>query len=146
MLFLITPNHFSGAVSVKKRPDRESTETYMIKIQAMDHGVPSRSSTTTATIFITDINDNAPVFDNRRLTGYVMENRDAGTSVVTVKATDKDAGENARVKYSLKTNDAFSINEVTGEVRFSVSPNLVADNELLIGKDGKYFPKILFML
>ena len=103
-------------MSTTSKLDRETKDKFTLEIQATDRGTPVRTNTTTATIHVTDENDNAPEFNKQRLTGYVFENRVKGTSVMTVSATDKDLGENARLRFSLNSNDAFAINERTGEV------------------------------
>ena len=87
-----------------------------MKIQASDKGSSPRNSTTNLNIKITDINDFSPVFD-QLTSASVPENEPPNTLVITVKATDKDIGENARLKYSLKTNDAFTIHPTLGEIR-----------------------------
>eukprot|EP00794_Sanderia_malayensis_P006322 gene6322-7046_t len=106
----------TGVVSLENKLDRELVAKYTLQVEAKDHGVPSQATIVNAIINIADINDNAPVFDNQTLTGMVKENKMAGTHVVTVKATDADTGENGRIAYSMKTNDAFTINAATGEV------------------------------
>lgn len=97
--------------------DRETLDKYTLEIIATDRGTPSKSTSIKASIKITDENDNAPKFIESTLNGQVFENEAAGASVVTVRATDADLGENARLKFSLNSNDAFSINAATGEVQ-----------------------------
>ena len=105
-----------GVVSVNGKLDRETTSRYLLEVTATDLGTPARFNTTTATIAVTDVNDNSPEFVRSTLSGRIFENKPVGTSVVTVRATDKDIGENARLSFSLNANDAFKINAQTGEV------------------------------
>lgn len=55
-------------------------------------GKPSLSSTLTVYFNVLDLNDNAPLFDPMSYSDEVFENVTAGTSVVTVSATDMDSG------------------------------------------------------
>ncbi|XP_016298683.1 protocadherin gamma-B4-like, partial [Sinocyclocheilus anshuiensis] len=82
--------------------DREKMSEYNITITAIDEGSPSFCTNKTLTLKISDVNDNAPVFQLQSYTAYVMENNSPGDSVLSVKAHDKDAGNNARISYFLE--------------------------------------------
>ncbi|XP_030621314.1 protocadherin gamma-A11-like [Chanos chanos] len=91
--------------------DREKVSEYNITITATDEGSPSFSANKTLKLKISDINDNAPVFQQQKYTAYVMENNSPGVSIFAVSASDKDTGNNARISYFLE--DLNSINGVT---------------------------------
>ena len=59
---------------------------------ATDKGTPSRSSTSRVYINVDDVNDNTPIFDPSSYSEEVPEDVAAGTSVVTLTATDLDSG------------------------------------------------------
>uniref|UniRef100_A0A8C1ZMU0 Cadherin domain-containing protein n=1 Tax=Cyprinus carpio TaxID=7962 RepID=A0A8C1ZMU0_CYPCA len=82
--------------------DREKMSEYNITITATDEGSPSFSTNKTLTLRISDVNDNAPVFQRQTYTAYVKENNSPGVSVLSVKAHDKDSGNNARISYFLE--------------------------------------------
>jgi len=107
----------TGVVSVKSQLDRETLGRYELDIIARDKGVPPLSNSTLASIIVTDINDNRPEFNKSSLVGKISENEPVGSLVCIVSATDKDLGQNAKLTYSLKANDAFSIDGSTGEVK-----------------------------
>ena len=107
-------------MSVKKQLDRETLSRYELEVIARDNGKPSLSNSTKASITVLDINDNKPEFDNSTLIGQVYENRPVGSSVCTVVASDMDVGINSKLTFSLNSNDAFTIDPATGEVRFSL--------------------------
>ena len=115
---------FSGVVSVKSQLDRETIGRYELEIIARDKGVPQLSNSTRANISVTDVNDNSPEFNKSSLIGQIFENEPVGSLVCIVSATDKDFGRNAKLTYSLKANDAFSIDASTGEVRLVVIPTI----------------------
>ncbi|XP_055080785.1 protocadherin gamma-A11-like isoform X4 [Periophthalmus magnuspinnatus] len=98
--------------------DRERDSKYNITVTCSDEGVPSLSSSVTLTLHISDVNDNAPVFDRSSHEAYIVENNSPGLSIFTVKATDADWNQNARVSYILEDS---SVNGVPVSSYVSVS-------------------------
>ncbi|XP_015832213.3 protocadherin gamma-A2 [Nothobranchius furzeri] len=98
--------------------DRERASEYNITVSCSDEGVPSLSSSVTLTLQISDVNDNAPVFERSSYEAYIVENNTPGLSIFTVKATDADWNQNARVSYILEDS---SINGVPVSSYVSVS-------------------------
>uniref|UniRef100_A0A8B9B8B2 Cadherin domain-containing protein n=1 Tax=Anser brachyrhynchus TaxID=132585 RepID=A0A8B9B8B2_9AVES len=82
--------------------DREQTAQYLLVITAADSGSPPLTTTQTFTVDISDVNDNAPVFNQTSYTMYVRENNIPAVLVGAVSAVDSDAGPNAKVIYSLR--------------------------------------------
>ncbi|XP_063987386.1 protocadherin-like wing polarity protein stan [Diachasmimorpha longicaudata] len=115
--FTINPQ--TGAITTTKALDRERASGYLLTVTAKDGGVPSLSDTTDVEISVTDVNDNAPVFDAGQYTGTILEDVLVGTSVVKVSATDADMELNGRVRYTLDDDGdgAFAIDSTTGIVR-----------------------------
>uniref|UniRef100_A0A1I8GSV3 Cadherin domain-containing protein n=1 Tax=Macrostomum lignano TaxID=282301 RepID=A0A1I8GSV3_9PLAT len=124
-----TAGHFSvnsvtGVVYVNQAAlDRETLATYVLQIAAYDNGVPSLTSSPllNVTISITDTNDNDPVFSAAYYNASVSESLAIGSVVLTVSATDQDAGSNAALTYSLHSSATtastfFSINSATGQL------------------------------
>ncbi|XP_072251829.1 protocadherin gamma-A5-like isoform X26 [Leuresthes tenuis] len=100
--------------------DRERASEYNITVTCSDEGVPSLSSSVTLTLQISDVNDNAPVFERSSYEAYIVENNTPGFSIFTVKATDADWNQNARVAYILEDS---SVNGVPVSSYVSVSPD-----------------------
>ncbi|XP_031654406.1 protocadherin beta-16 isoform X31 [Oncorhynchus kisutch] len=98
--------------------DRERASEYNISVTCSDEGVPSLSSSVTLTLQISDVNDNAPVFERSSYEAYIIENNTPGLSIFTVKARDADWNQNARVSYILEDS---SINGVPVSSYVSVS-------------------------
>uniref|UniRef100_A0A8C9QYS6 Cadherin domain-containing protein n=1 Tax=Scleropages formosus TaxID=113540 RepID=A0A8C9QYS6_SCLFO len=104
------------------RLDRESLSEYQITITATDSGSPRLSSAKTLSLKVSDVNDNAPVFDKSFYSTSVMENNSPGLSIFTVSATDSDWNQNARVSYMMEETNIrgapvsayISINSETG--------------------------------
>nr|XP_048717681.1 protocadherin gamma-B1-like isoform X30 [Caretta caretta] len=104
--------------------DRERTPEYNITITATDKGSPPLSTQKAILLQISDINDNAPVFEKPSYTAYVPENNPSGASIFSVKASDRDLDRNARVTYSILSSNLeklplssyISINSQTGAI------------------------------
>ena len=102
--------------------DREQTPVISFRVSATDSGNPRRTSFASVFITLTDINDNNPMFNQSAYTAIVLESIGINDTVATVLATDRDAGDNMIVRYSLRTQEhLFSIDPITGVV-FSISP------------------------
>ncbi|XP_033922544.1 protocadherin gamma-A10 isoform X4 [Melopsittacus undulatus] len=81
--------------------DREKVSEYNLTVQAVDGGSPALQSSTVLALRVLDVNDNAPVFAEPRYRARLAENNAAGALVLTVRASDADWGQNARVRYRL---------------------------------------------
>ncbi|XP_009893439.1 PREDICTED: protocadherin gamma-A7-like, partial [Charadrius vociferus] len=88
--------------------DREKVSAYNITITARDRGSPALWSRAALVLEVSDVNDNAPVFEEAAYSAYVAENNAAGAEVVRVRARDADAGANGRVSYWLVSLTADS--------------------------------------
>ncbi|KAM9498266.1 protocadherin gamma-A11-like isoform 42-T42 [Salvelinus alpinus] len=104
--------------------DREMVSEYNITITAVDEGFPPRSTNKTLTLRISDVNDNAPVFERHSYTAYVRENNSPGVSIFSLTASDKDTGNNARISYfiddshkdGLSVSPFISVNSESGVI------------------------------
>ncbi|XP_054647602.1 protocadherin alpha-8-like isoform X34 [Dunckerocampus dactyliophorus] len=107
---------------LQKLLDREKQPVITLTLTAVDGGTPAKSGTMTIVINVLDSNDNAPVFSQRLYKVRIYENIEIGTSIITLNATDLDAGQNGQVFYSFseggrgKQINVFSIDEKTGTV------------------------------
>ncbi|XP_032559250.1 protocadherin gamma-B5-like [Chiroxiphia lanceolata] len=86
--------------------DREAVSAYNITITARDRGSPSLWSSRELVLEVSDVNDNAPVFEEASYSAYVRENNLVGALVLRVVARDSDAGANGRVSYWLSGGSA----------------------------------------
>ncbi|XP_027765408.1 protocadherin beta-6-like, partial [Empidonax traillii] len=104
--------------------DREDTAQHILTVTAADAGSPPLTTTHTFTVDISDVNDNAPVFNQTSYTMYVRENNAPSVLVGAVSAADADVGLNAKVTYSLSAGQAaerpwcscVSVNPESGQV------------------------------
>uniref|UniRef100_A0A3P9JRD1 Protocadherin 2 alpha a 15 n=1 Tax=Oryzias latipes TaxID=8090 RepID=A0A3P9JRD1_ORYLA len=84
--------------------DRETKSLYALTVIAKDAGVPSLSSQKTITVVVSDVNDNKPEFPVGPQTFYIIENNKIDAPLFSVRATDNDEGDNARILYNLEKN------------------------------------------
>ncbi|XP_077642838.1 protocadherin gamma-B1 isoform X1 [Lonchura striata] len=86
--------------------DREQASEHRVTVVARDRGRPALWSSTELVLEVSDVNDNAPVFEEAAYSAYVAENNAAGALVLRVQARDADAGANGRVSYWLAGGSA----------------------------------------
>ncbi|KAH0618151.1 hypothetical protein JD844_017137 [Phrynosoma platyrhinos] len=104
--------------------DRERTPEYNVMITATDKGTPPLSTHKIISLQISDINDNAPAFEKPFYSIHVPENNPSGASIFSIKASDPDAGKNAKITYSILSSNIqelpissyISINSETGTI------------------------------
>ncbi|XP_030224437.1 protocadherin alpha-3 isoform X22 [Gadus morhua] len=89
------------ALVTKTKLDREQRSRYHVTVVARDTGVPSLSSEKTISVLVSDVNDNHPEFSLSPYNFYITENNAAGGSVFSVKASDRDEGDNALISYQI---------------------------------------------
>ncbi|CAK7320855.1 Protocadherin beta-7 [Vulpes lagopus] len=100
--FILKPSVENFYTLVTESPlDRESQAEYNITITVSDLGTPRLQTQHTITVTVSDVNDNAPAFSQTTYTLRVRENNSPALHIGTVSATDRDAGANAQVTYSL---------------------------------------------
>ncbi|XP_030648019.1 protocadherin beta-16-like [Chanos chanos] len=116
-------NYYS--IVTTKQLDREKQTDYNITITATDEGFPPLSSSKTVHLFVSDVNDNPPVFQQQFYNAYIPENNKPGTPVCSVLARDPDWRQNGTVLYALlpsgvsgfPVSSYLSINAETGVIQ-----------------------------
>lgn len=121
-LLLLDPS--TGVLTLSQPLDHENISSLLLVVQATDSALDAsqrRHVKVTARIFITDVNDNAPVFTSPTVVS-VMEDQPVGFVLLYIMAQDSDQSENGRVSYRIQDGNAegkFSINPNTGKKRQS---------------------------
>ncbi|XP_065146664.1 protocadherin gamma-C5-like isoform X32 [Paramisgurnus dabryanus] len=105
---------------LKQSLDREKQPVHKLILTASDGGNPVRTGTCEITVFVLDVNDNAPEFEKPFYEISVDENESIHKEILSVKAIDLDDGLNGDVEYFFadQTSDTtlFSINQQTGTI------------------------------
>ncbi|XP_069002409.1 protocadherin-16 [Embiotoca jacksoni] len=118
---LLTLDPSNGVLSLGQKLDRESTPSLYLVVRATDQAEDlsqRRWGSVTARVFVTDENDNAPVFSSPSAVS-VMEDQPVGFVILYVMARDEDEGENGRVSYKIQAGNSagrFSLNPNTGSL------------------------------
>ena len=99
--------------------DRELKPNYTLVVIATDQGSPPLHASRQFDLHVTDLNDNAPEFDQTLYQANVLEVADPGTSVFQLSALDRDEGNNSVITYSIREtpethSDWFHIDSKTG--------------------------------
>ncbi|XP_070819239.1 protocadherin gamma-A11-like isoform X12 [Chaetodon trifascialis] len=127
-----------------KELDREQERELKLLLTAVDGGSPQRSGTATIHVTVLDANDNAPVFSQAVYKASLPENAPSDTEVVTVSATDADAGPNGDITYNFdhvsdEHVSLFSLDPKTGEIRVKGSVDYETETSIELrirAKDG----------
>ncbi|XP_018591367.2 protocadherin-23 isoform X2 [Scleropages formosus] len=90
----------SGLLSTRRTLDRESQPYFLLVLQSYTSTSPIYSSAQ-VNVSVSDVNDNPPVFSRDQDTISVSLGTVPGIALYIVHAHDRDAGANARVRYSL---------------------------------------------
>ncbi|MBN3320699.1 PCD16 protein, partial [Atractosteus spatula] len=118
---LLSLDPSTGVLSLGQILDCETTSSLFLVVKATDCALNASQrhwGSVTARIFVTDENDNAPVFSSPTAVS-VMEDQPVGFVVLYVMAQDADQGENGRVSYRIQAGNAggrFSLNPNTGSL------------------------------
>lgn len=114
---------YSGNITTASVIDREESDVHLLTVKVTeprnDPPLVGRSTIAHVTVFVDDVNDNAPVFVRNVWNANVQDEDDSGAYVARVTATDKDTGMNANLVYSLVAGrgvNFFEIDAVTGIV------------------------------
>ncbi|XP_055018856.1 cadherin-23 [Boleophthalmus pectinirostris] len=113
----------TGEIYILSPLDRETKDHYTLTAVARDNpgGSPNNRRENSVQVLITvlDINDYQPRFSERVYNTSVFENEPSWTSIITIKATDLDEGDNGAILYTMlgANTDAFALDPNTGLIR-----------------------------
>nr|KAG5686325.1 hypothetical protein BaRGS_021708 [Batillaria attramentaria] len=91
----------TGMIKANVEFDYEKTKQYVFFVLAVDQGDQPLSATATVTINVLDVNDEAPMFSAEKYNMTVVEQKDPGSYVGNVSATDPDTGLGGEVTLSI---------------------------------------------
>ncbi|VDI47788.1 protocadherin delta 2 [Mytilus galloprovincialis] len=97
---------------VQHKLDRESTAIHNVTVTCKDKGLPEMDGSVHFQIILKDENDNPPRFSLYYYQVDLLENTPAGAPLLTVPATDIDAGDNGKITYAISPSSdlRFKIN------------------------------------
>ncbi|KAA0709829.1 Protocadherin Fat 4 [Triplophysa tibetana] len=131
--------------------DRERISSYNLTVSVSDNGRPvARSSFASLVIYVNDINDHPPIFQEAVYRVDISEDIPKGSYIKGVSATDGDSGQNANLRYSLVSGNSlgwFAISENSGLVTSAAALDREIASEIVLNvsaKDQGLQPKISY--
>ncbi|NXT97506.1 PCDGK protein, partial [Buphagus erythrorhynchus] len=122
---LFSINRENGTLYLLTSLDHEDQVEFSMMVQVQDGGIPPLATNVSVSVFVTDLNDNAPTVlyphpnTTATYTDVVAPGTPAGHMVTKVVAVDADAGYNAWISYTLlQATDPslFSVGLHNGEI------------------------------
>ncbi|XP_076815367.1 protocadherin Fat 1-like isoform X2 [Clavelina lepadiformis] len=115
----------TGEILIARPLDRERTSEHSLRVRVSDLAAVAKETVVMLGFVVTDVNDNAPVFDSEVYSFELQENVPVGYSIErNIHAVDIDEGQNAQIRYSIPTSTAdskFAIHPVTGQLKVTGS-------------------------
>ncbi|XP_048454119.1 protocadherin Fat 3a isoform X2 [Rhincodon typus] len=112
----------SGLILTSRMLDYELIQQYNFIARATDSGIPPMSTDVPVVVYVTDMNDSPPVFNQLLYESYVNELAPRGHFVTCVQASDADSSDAEKLEYSiLSGNDHmnFVMNNKRGIITLS---------------------------
>ncbi|XP_048480707.1 cadherin-related tumor suppressor-like [Plutella xylostella] len=115
----------NGFIKTLKSFDRESLvnttgQDYItLTVTVHDNGRTRLADSVRVTVYVTDVNDNVPVFTGTPYAVEVSEGASVGASIMRLRSSDIDEGLNGDVYYKLVGGDdmgQFALDEATGQL------------------------------
>lgn len=125
-LFII--HSVQGIIYLASNLDYETQQLHVITIIISDMGTPILSSSVNFTVYVTDRNDNMPIFGKVSYIFYIYENSPDDTLVGNVTATDADSDEHGIIQFTLNEDTSM-----TGVFRIVQLTNTLAQIRVVDG-------------
>ncbi|XP_060525001.1 cadherin-23 isoform X2 [Cylas formicarius] len=133
-----TIDSVTGKISLKEPldfellvgPPKENIRILPLSVRARDWGTPSLFSDVELLVYVEDINDHTPVFEESFYNVSIPENITGGTDIIQVQAYDDDGSSpNNRVVYRIQSGalDKFVIDSESGIISVAHGANLDPD-------------------
>ncbi|KAH3842809.1 hypothetical protein DPMN_116313 [Dreissena polymorpha] len=120
---------------INQSPDRETMDSYLLIVKAIDGGNPPKTGTMQVRVNITDINDNRPVFEPNAYNVTIDETISVNSDIVRVIASDRDIGENGRIAYRIVQTDPATIADI---IAIREASGVIFLNKPLISQPGPF--------
>lgn len=122
----------TGSVFVASHLDRETIPMFTLKIEVRDKAERGtrRSSVTTLSIIIEDVNDCAPAFIPSSYGARALEDLPPGAVITWVQAQDPDIGPGGQVRYSLINdfNGTFEVGDAAAVYHVAYADGLFSES------------------
>eukprot|EP00795_Rhopilema_esculentum_P002013 gene2013-17573_t len=106
--FYIQTDGYYGTLRTKKRLDRETVDSYTLKVQAFDKGTPPLNSSTIVKVKVQDVMDSPPVFKQKRYNITLKENYQSNVVFMRVTAKSADFNTDNEIFYQISRGSGGS--------------------------------------
>ncbi|XP_058671560.1 protocadherin alpha-13-like [Ammospiza caudacuta] len=135
---VISVNPNTGEILLTAALDFEDVSVFDFRIEAKDKGTPALSGHCKVMLEVVDVNDNAPAVWVTSLSVPVPEDASLGTVVALLSVSDRDSGENGRVRCWVWPASPFGL-----EATFAGSYSLVLREALDRERVSEYEVEVL---
>ena len=120
----------TGIITLKSALNYDAVTNYALMVTAYDRGTPTRSSTSSVTVTVTDINDIIPDCTPRTYINALREDDPVTTAVASITCSDTEPSPNGDLLYSIETvNGGAGPGPFTISAAGAVTLNAVLDYE-----------------
>lgn len=138
----------TGEIKNLKRLDREEQDQYKFQVVASNPGIHKVESRVNVTVYVDDVNDNAPYFTmpNSDADKVIQISADPGTVVTRLNAKDADAGANSELVYTISNgnvDNSFSIDPTRGVIEVAKSLNHDRVHKLVVSVSDLGNPSLM---
>uniref|UniRef100_A0A8B9FZM6 Cadherin 17 n=1 Tax=Amazona collaria TaxID=241587 RepID=A0A8B9FZM6_9PSIT len=93
----------TGILYLNGSLDWETKAVHRLQVESLDENGNTVKGPCAVTIYVEDVNDNPPEFDQMKYTGVVRQNSRPGSNIGTLLATDRDQEDtlNSRLQYKI---------------------------------------------
>ncbi|KAM6148023.1 protocadherin-23, partial [Erethizon dorsatum] len=122
---VFTVDPVTGTLRTSRALDREDQSQYTFRAMARDCSIEGpRSTTVIVHISVTDVNDNAPVWEQNPVDVLLSSQLPTNQTIAILRASDPDVGPNGTVTFSFAdAQSMFSVDKSTGEIKLLRSPS-----------------------
>lgn len=109
----------TGKITTARNLDFEDSQSYSLTVEARDSSSPINSqlaSLSHVDVIVAPLNEHAPAFSQSFYNVTISESTTICTTVLSVTATDNDAGSQGEITFSLSSSSPFYIDEVSGAI------------------------------
>jgi len=125
----------TGKITTARNLNFEEAQSYSLTVEARDSSSPINSqlaSLSHVDVIVTPLNEHAPAFSQSSYNVTISENTATGTTVVSITATDNDAGSQGELSFSLSSGAPFYIDEVSGAIVLKQALDYEAETSYLL--------------
>ncbi|XP_052086465.1 protocadherin Fat 4-like [Mytilus californianus] len=129
----------TGQITLNGNLDRETTDYYLLVVQAKEQ-VGTYSASTTVNVSISDVNDNIPICIFMTFSSEIAESSASGTTLLTLNCSDIDTATYATLSYAIVSGNTsvfeLSSNALLLKTAVNFESDITSYNLIIRVSDG----------